>query len=60
MFKKNYLIRTFEVKIFEVHSYDVYSVNFSPDGKYIASGGWDNTIKIWLTPQKKEGGKYGK
>ena len=25
----------------------VFSVAFSADGQYLASGGWDNTIKIW-------------
>ncbi|MEI6881452.1 MAG: caspase family protein, partial [Bacteroidota bacterium] len=29
------------------HAAEVNSVCFSPDGKYIASGSWDNTIKIW-------------
>jgi WD40 repeat protein len=25
----------------------VWSVNFSPDGQTIASGGFDDTIKLW-------------
>src|SRR5437870_11837448 len=29
------------------HSDDVYSVKFSPDGKRIASGGRDRTIRFW-------------
>jgi len=35
--------------IFELtsHKYSVTSVAWSPDGKQIASGSWDNTIKIW-------------
>jgi uncharacterized caspase-like protein len=29
------------------HSDPVYSVAFSADGKTLASGSWDNTIKLW-------------
>jgi len=29
------------------HSRRVNSVAISPDGKYIVSGSWDNTIKLW-------------
>ncbi|RPH88674.1 MAG: WD40 repeat domain-containing protein, partial [Chroococcales cyanobacterium metabat2.561] len=29
------------------HSNVVWSVVYSPDGRYLASGSWDNTIKIW-------------
>ena len=29
------------------HSDLVVSVDFSPDGKHVASGSWDNSVKIW-------------
>ena len=29
------------------HEGPVYSVKFSPDGRWIASGSWDNTIRVW-------------
>ena len=29
------------------HAHPVSSAAWSPDGQKIASGSWDNTIKIW-------------
>jgi len=29
------------------HSHIVASVAFSPDGKSIVSGSWDQTLKLW-------------
>jgi WD40 repeat protein len=29
------------------HDNIVYSIAFSPDGKYLASGSADNTVKLW-------------
>ena len=36
------------------HSNWVYSVVYSPDGRYLASGGSDNTIKIWEVATGRE------
>ncbi|OQA13313.1 MAG: translocation protein TolB [bacterium ADurb.Bin363] len=35
------------MKTFIGHSDYVTSVSYSPDGKYVASGSWDKTVKIW-------------
>ena len=35
------------LKVLYGHSDDVYSLAFSPDGKIIASGSYDNTIRLW-------------
>ncbi len=36
------------------HQYTVYSIDISEDGKYLVSGGWDNTVKIWDYKNAKE------
>ena len=34
-------------KVLEGHTHKVSNAFYSPDGKFIVSHGWDNTIKIW-------------
>ncbi len=36
------------------HSWSVNSVVFSPDGKYLASGSADETVKLWSVESQKE------
>ena len=36
------------------HSDNVCSVAYSPDGKHIVSGSWDNTVKVWDSQTGKE------
>jgi uncharacterized delta-60 repeat protein len=37
-----------------MHDGRVFSVAFSPDGKYVLSGSWDNTIRVWEALTGKE------
>ena len=42
------------LKRFIGHTDNVWSVNFSPDGKYLASGSNDGTVKLWNIETGKE------
>jgi WD40 repeat protein len=35
------------IRTFKGHSEDIFSVDFAPDGSFIASGAFDNTIRLW-------------
>ncbi|MBX9258005.1 caspase family protein [Desmonostoc muscorum CCALA 125] len=45
--KANVIDRVQESNRFQGHQDAVNSISFSPDGKTIASGSWDKTIKLW-------------
>ena len=46
-FSKEDISKLKELKTLEGHSGKVNSVSWSPDGKYLASGSYDETIIIW-------------
>lgn len=42
------------------HDYQVYAVTYSPDGSILASGSYDNTVKLWDVSTGKEIRTLGK
>src|SRR5687768_2306275 len=47
------------VAIFKGHTEPVYSVAFTPSGKHLVTGSFDNTIKLWELATGKEAKTYG-
>jgi WD40 repeat protein len=50
IYKTIELLRNGELKTLEGHKASVYSVAIHPDGKLLASGSQDKTVKLWSLP----------
>ncbi|MEH0155451.1 caspase family protein [Limibacter armeniacum] len=46
------------VKTLKGHSAEVYSLAFSPNGKYLLSGGMDGSVKLWEIQKLEEGKSF--
>jgi WD40 repeat protein len=36
--------------IYQSHADNIFALSWSPDGRYLASGGADETVRIWQAP----------
>ena len=50
--------RSDELATLGEHEGIVQSVAISPDGRWVASGGWDGLLKIWALPPAAPGGQW--